>query len=192
MLIARGPGAWAGGKVVDALVSHIDLFPTLCDLADVPHPAWLQGRSLVPLLRGDTDSVREAVFSEVTFHAAYEPQRAARTRRWNYIRRFDGRDRPVLPNVDDSPSKDVWLAAGWRDRPVAAEQLFDLVFDPGETSNLAGLPEYVAVLAEMRSLLDAWMRDTADPLLADQLQIPRGLVVNDPDGLSPNEPTRPA
>lgn len=43
MLILRGPGGFTGGKASDALVSHIDLFPTVCDLAGVERPEWLQG-----------------------------------------------------------------------------------------------------------------------------------------------------
>ena len=39
MLILRGPRGCAGGKVVDAMVSHIDLFPTICELAGIPAPA---------------------------------------------------------------------------------------------------------------------------------------------------------
>ena len=34
-LIMRGPGGFLGGKVSDALVSHIDLFPTICELAGI-------------------------------------------------------------------------------------------------------------------------------------------------------------
>jgi arylsulfatase A-like enzyme len=164
----------------------------VCELAGIEQPAWLQGHSLTPLVEGEADAVRDAVFNEVTFHAAFEPQRGVRTARWKYIRRFDGRTSPVLPNVDDSPSKDVWLAAGWRERPIAAESLYDLAFDPHEANNLAENAAYAGVLDDMRNRLATWMRDTDDPLLAEQLPIPPGLVVNDPDGLSPNEPTRPA
>jgi len=52
-LIMQGPGLFAGGRVIDAMVSHIDIFPTLCDLLGLDRPAWLQGRSLLPLLRGE-------------------------------------------------------------------------------------------------------------------------------------------
>ena len=45
----------------------------------------------------------------MTWHAAYEPQRAVRTERWKYIRRFGDRKTPVLANCDDSPSKDLLL-----------------------------------------------------------------------------------
>jgi arylsulfatase A-like enzyme len=187
-LIVRGPGGFDGGKVIDALVSHIDLFPTLCELLEIERPSWLQGESLLPLVRGEADEINDAVFAEVTFHAAFEPKRAVRTQRWKYIRHFDDRHRPVLPNCDDSPSKDVWLRHGWRDRPVAAEQLYDLVFDPGEACNLAGDPSLEAVLGEMRDRLDRWMHATNDPLLQDPLPLPAGILVNSVDGISPSEP----
>jgi arylsulfatase A-like enzyme len=190
MLIMRGPGGFEGGRVCDALVSQVDLFPTLCELLGIGEPDWLQGRSLMPVIRGEADEVNEAVFSEVTYHAAYEPMRCARTRRWKYIRRFDERGRPVLPNCGDSPSKDVWLEHGWAERPLPEEQLFDLVFDPHETANVAEDPAYAKALDEMRGRLERWMGATDDPIL-DGLPVPAppGSRVNDPDGLSPNEPT---
>jgi len=187
-LIMRGPGGFSGGKVYDALVSQIDLFPTICELLGIEQPGWLQGRSLMPLVRGEASEVDEAIFAEVTYHAAYEPQRGVRTQRWKYIRRFDERGGPVLPNVDDSPSKDVWLAHGWRDRPVASEQLYDLIFDPGEHNNCAGDPLCGDALSEMRGRLEAWMRATDDPLLRGPVPLPSGAVVNDPNDLSPNDP----
>ena len=109
--------------------------------------------------------MRDEVFAEVTYHAAYEPQRAVRTVRWTYIRRFGQSTTLVLPNCDDSPSKDVWLRAGWRDQPVAAEQLYDDIFDPAAARNVALDPAYGAVLADMRLRLQRWMEATNDPLL---------------------------
>jgi hypothetical protein len=97
-----------------------------------------------------------------------------------------------LPNCDDSPSKDVWLEHGWADRPFAQEELYDLVFDPNEAHNLVGDSSVVEVLAEMRERLDRWMWETDDPLLSGPAMAPRGARVNDPDGLSPREPTVPA
>jgi N-sulfoglucosamine sulfohydrolase len=188
-LIMRGPG-FGGGRVSDALVSQIDIFPTICELLEIEQPSWLQGRSLMPLIRGEAREVNQAIFAEVTYHAAYEPQRAARTSRWKYIRRFDERDGPAMPNVDDSPSKAVWLAHGWRDRSAAREQLYDLIFDPNEAGNRAGDPAFAAVLEEMRAQLDTWMRATDDPLLRGPVPAPPGAELNDPDGLSPSEPTR--
>jgi len=185
MLLMRGPAPFAGGKVVDGLVSQIDLFPTLCDLIGIERPGWVQGKSLLPLVGGEAEEVNDEVFAEVTFHAAYEPQRAVRTARWKYIRRFDDRRGPVLPNCDDGPSKEVWMRHGWKERRVAPEQLYDLVFDPNEAANLAADPAMRDVLAEMRGRLERWMRATEDPLLAGPVRPPKGARLNDPDGLSP-------
>ncbi|MBS1879898.1 MAG: sulfatase, partial [Actinobacteria bacterium] len=78
LMIIRGPG-FGGGKVIDAPVTHLDVYPTLCELAGVEPPAWLRGRSLMPLVRGEVDRLHEATFAETTYHAAYEPQRSVRT-----------------------------------------------------------------------------------------------------------------
>ncbi len=187
MLIIRGHGGFAGGQVCDALISHVDLFPTICELLDIEPPVWLQGNSMMPLIRGEAEQIQDEIFAEVTYHAAYEPQRAVRTRRWKYIRRFEDRRGPVLPNCDDSFSKDVWMQHGWRDRPVASEQLYDLIFDPNEAHNLADDSSVVPALDEMRGRLDRWMHATDDPLLRGRVPAPPGARVNDPDGLSPRE-----
>jgi arylsulfatase A-like enzyme len=190
MLIIRGPGAFSGGKVIDQPVTHLDVYPTLCEVAEVDKPDWLQGESLIPLLRGETDVVHEATFAEMTYHAAYEPQRSVRTDRWKYIRRFDDFPGPVLANCDDSASKEIWLEAGWGERTVPREQLYDLVLDPAEMNNLAPDPSCEEVLAEMRARLDQWMRDTDDRLLLGPVEPPPGAEVNDQWQVSPDEPTR--
>lgn len=191
MLIMRGPGGFSGGQVCDAMVSHIDLFPTICELADIEPPDWLQGESLMPLIRGEVEEIREEVFAEVTYHAAYEPLRCVRTQRYKYIRRLEDRISPVLPNCDDSLSKDLWMQHGWQGHPPAKEELYDLVFDPNETRNLAGQQVAADTLKEMRDRLDRWMRETQDPLLRGPVAAPVGARVNDSDGLSPQEPTEP-
>lgn len=189
MLMMRGPDGFSGGQVCDALVSHIDLFATLCDLLHIEAPSWLQGVSLLPLIRHETDEIHDAIFGEVTYHAAYEPQRAMRTKRWKYIRRFDYHRGPVLPNCDDSPSKEVLLSYGWREREVAREELYDLLFDPNEGRNLASDPAASAILIEMRNRLMQWMQATNDPLLNGPVAAPASAELNDPDQLSPEEPT---
>jgi len=186
MLILRGPGGFAGGKVCDALVSHVDVFPTICELLGMERPGWLQGESMMPLMRGEADEIREELFIEVTYHAAYEPMRAVRTKRHSYVRRFDGRCSPVLANCDASQSKDVWLEAGWKDIAPDAEQLYDLAFDPNEVRNLADEAAYAEVLNDMRGRLDRYMRQTDDPLLEGPVPMPEGTWANDPDDLHPS------
>lgn len=185
MCFLRVPGQ--APRRIDALASQIDLFPTLCDLLELPHPEWLEGRSLVPAIRGETESVREEIFAEVNFHAAPEPKRAVRTDRYKLIRRYDNRDRPVLPNVDDGLSKAAFLDAGWADGPVASEQLYDLFTDPYERCNRIADERLAGVRNDLRSRLDRWMEETDDPLLSGELTPPSGALVNSPDGASPRD-----
>jgi N-sulfoglucosamine sulfohydrolase len=191
-LIMRGPGGFAGGKICDTMISQLDLYPTICDLVNIEHPAWLQGKSLMPLIRGEAAQHHEEIFAEINYHAAYEPKRAVRTPRWNYIKRFGDRTHPVLPNCDDGPSKSLWLQTGWKDRTDPEERLYDTFFDPNERYNLAKDPAYASTLNEMRGRLSAWMERTGDPLLRGPVKAPAGAVVNDPNGISPREKPRPA
>jgi arylsulfatase A-like enzyme len=177
---------------IDALTSQVDLVPTLCELLDIPKPDWLQGRSLVPLIDGSAESVRDEVFAEVNFHAAPEPKRAVRSDRYKLIRRYDNRTKPVLPNVDDSLSKEAFLASGWADGPLASEQLYDLFLDPYERCNRISDASLAAVRDDLRARLDGWMEDTDDPLLNGPLEPPSGAKVNRPDGASPTDPPQVA
>ncbi len=189
MLIVRGPGGFRGGKASDALVSHIDLFPTICELLEIDRPPWLQGLSLMPIARGEADQIREAVFAEGTYHAAYEPQRCVRTTTHKYVRRFDPHDTPVLANVDDSPSKDVWVEAGWPQNLLDEEQLYDLRLDPNEAVNRFGDPKLKDVQDDLKRRLDIWMNATDDPLLNGPVPPPPGAEYNSVDSVSAGEPT---
>jgi N-sulfoglucosamine sulfohydrolase len=188
MLIVRGPGGFHGGHVTDALVSQVDLYPTLCALAGAPVPDGGHGVSLLPLVRREAAQVRDELFAELTYHAAYDPMRAIRTRRHKLIRHFGDRLEPVLPNIDDSPSKDLLVAAGWGRQPRPRVELYDLLMDPGEMRNLAGRAPHADVEAELSAALEAWMRETDDPLLDGPVAPPPSAVVNDPTGLSAVEP----
>lgn len=181
MLIMRGPGGFSGGRVVDSMVSQLDLLPTICDLAGIEPPAGLTGRPLGPLVRGETEAVHEEIFAEVTYHAAYEPQRCVRTDRWKYIRRFDQRDSRVYANCDAGPSKSLLENEDWRQLPRPDEMLYDLIFDPNETANVIAEPYAAQQLADLRSRLDRWMHDTADPLLDGPVPAPASARIDAPD-----------
>jgi N-sulfoglucosamine sulfohydrolase len=173
--IMRGPGIFIGPRVCDMMLSQIDIFPTICEYLSIPRPAWLTGESFLPVLEGKTASLHEAIFAEVTYHAAYEPKRSARTTRYKYIRRFDGRTTAVLPNCDDGLSKTHWMQHGWKTDPLLTkEELYDLVFDPNEHRNLAAEPEHAATLLSMRAMLDDHMEKTKDPILNGPIPLPPG------------------
>ncbi|MFD1673986.1 sulfatase [Alicyclobacillus fodiniaquatilis] len=179
------PGNPAQGKVVDALVSQLDLFPTVCDICQLPEPDWLEGKSLIPLLNGQVHTIREEVFAEVTFHAAYEPMRAIRTDRYKLICLYDDHDGYVPANIDDSASKDILMQsgilAGSRDR----EMLFDLYLDPVERINRISDPAYQQIYQDLSARLHTWMASTGDPLLGGAVAKPSHAIVNTRTCISP-------
>ncbi|MGH9344604.1 MAG: sulfatase family protein, partial [Terriglobia bacterium] len=189
-LVMRGPGGFSGGKVCDAMISQLDIYPTICDLLQIASPSWLQGRSFLPVLNGEKEEINDAVFAEVNYHASYEPMRTVRTKRWKYMRRFAGYTHPVLPNCDDGPSKTYWVENGWANQEVESEELYDLLFDPNERNNLAQVHSHRATLQQMQKRLDIWMRTTNDPLLRGPVKAPAGARVTPPDEISPRDPAK--
>src|SRR5690606_29367142 len=63
-MIVRWPNVGIPGEVRDELVSQIDVLPTICDAANIACPDNLPGRSLRPLLAGETTDWREVIFAE--------------------------------------------------------------------------------------------------------------------------------
>lgn len=171
-LIFRVPGAPANGQVSDSLVSHLDLYPTLCQLAGIPSPDWLQGYSLVPILQDVQAQVRNELFSEVTYHAAYEPIRAIRTQRYKLIRYYDYHNQYVPANIDNCPSKSDLMRAGFLNLVRPREQLYDLMIDPAEGHNLADNPRYSEVYDTLSRQLNDWMLQTHDPLVGVLDRVP--------------------
>lgn len=188
LLIVRGPASAAalrGGKVVDALVTHLDVYPTVCDVTGIEHPDWLQGKSLIPLASGEVERLHDEIFGEVNYHAAYEPQRSVRTDRWRYIRRYDSVGKPILANCDDGLSKEVWMRHGWPEQDTVQEQLYDVMFDPQERHNLADDARHAETLEQMKGRLERWMRATTDPLLKGDVPMPDGARANAQSDVTP-------
>ena len=78
-LMIAGPGL-PKGKKSNALVYLLDLFPTLFDLMGLNTPATVEGKSLAPILKGETNSVRDSIF------VAYRGlMRAVRDQDWKWI-----------------------------------------------------------------------------------------------------------
>jgi arylsulfatase A-like enzyme len=192
MLMLKGPGGFTGGRVFDSMVTHLDLYPTICELAGIDRPEWLEGESLLPLAAGEVAEVHEEIFAEVTYHAAYEPQRAVRTLRYKYIRRFDeDHTGHVLANLDDGPTKELLLKAGWADTDPPVEALYDTLLDPGEGENLIDDPKHQELAADLRARLREWMVRTKDPLLDGPVAPAPGTAYNTVDQISADEPTEP-
>jgi len=177
-LMIKYPENPTAGMATDALVSHVDLFPTICELCNLPKPEWVDGKSLKPVLQESGASVNKYVFSEVTYHAAYEPMRSVRTDRYKLIRHFDFHNKIPMSNTDDGLSKRFMMEMF--SRAVPREQLFDLWLDPVERENLVNDSAYKDVYSELSLAMFDWMEKTGDPLLKYPYRVPMpaGAVAN--------------
>jgi arylsulfatase A-like enzyme len=128
-----GPGLNGGGRVQE-LISLVDLPPTLLDAAGLPVPERMEGRSILPLVRGETEDWPEEVFLQIS---ESQVGRAVRTHRWKYAVR--------------APEADGWADPA-SDRYVE-EFLYDLKADPYELTNLIGVDSHREVAQVMRERL---------------------------------------
>lgn len=172
-LLMRYPGVFPEGLRSDALVSNIDVLPTLMEAAGGVAPDEMEGRSFYPLLTGGTHRPREMLFAEKTFHTSYDPIRCVRTKRHKYIFNFESvraenycldiYNKPVLlENLDSLPKT-----------PDRFDEMYDLEADPGETNNLAEDPEQQDLRHRLASAMVSWMAETGDPLLRGPVGSPR-------------------
>ena len=138
----------------------------------------------MPLIHNKVNEVNEEIFAEQNYIVTdpeptwYEPLRAVRTSRYKYIRRYDKSNDTLRwgTTCDFSLnyiSHDFWKRHGWRELPIASEQLFDLIFDPNEAATLVGESHMKEVLTDMRDRLDRWMHRTDDPLLNGPIPPPK-------------------
>jgi arylsulfatase A-like enzyme len=133
-LVITWPGKIRPGRS-EALVSLIDLLPTLCDLAGVAAPDRVDGLSLRAILEQRTAKIRDTIFGEYYGKQSWRvPIRMVRTARWKYVR---------YRSYD--------------------EELYDLAADPGELRNLARAPKAASERTRLARELDDWIVRTADP-----------------------------
>ena len=138
-LMIRWPGKFKGGTKIDSLVELIDLAPTLLEAAGIPVPSAMQGRSLMPLLTGQTTEHRHSVYMEyLDANAIFETP-------------------PMMMGVRTSKYK-----LSFYDKPRTGE-LYDLTKDPGEFNNLWDDVHSRDLREEMMHLLTARVLETTDP-----------------------------
>ena len=130
-LIVRWPGVTAPGTESEAMVQNLDYAETFLDMAGAPIPGDMQGRSLVPLLRGEEpeDWRNEIYYHYYEFPSIHRVARhyGIRGERYKLIRYYQF---------------DEW-------------ELFDLLEDPDERVNVYDDPAYARVRARMEERLEA-------------------------------------
>jgi len=183
-LIIRGEG-FEGGRKINCLSSNIDLMPTILDYLKIEIPQNIEGKSLMPVLRGEMEEIRDEIFVELTYHAGYDPQRGIRTKRYKYIKNFEVRQFYFPPNVDPSFSKEYFKKLGYFEKLRPFEFFFDLEKDPLERENLIDKPEYKEIVETLRKKLIQKMKETEDPLLSGPVPLPENARVTPPWAYEP-------
>jgi arylsulfatase len=139
-LIIRWPKHFQAGRKVDALVEMLDLAPTLLEAAGIPKPIGMQGRSLMPLLTGESNTHRDSVYMEF------------------YNANFNYPTPPLLTSVRTAQWK-----LNYCDKAQYGE-LYDLEKDPGEFANVWNDPHYKDTQQAMMQTLMSRMIEAVDPL----------------------------
>ncbi len=179
-LIVCWPGKIRRDLVRNELVATVDILPTILEAVEADVPDGLAGRSMLPLLRGESVAWREYVFAEYHSHypPIYFPQRTVRDARYKLIvNLLQDRENPVAISAAaeitgrafvtfsdlSGASEEVAQAyATWKEAPPL--ELYDLDTDPYELNNLADRPEYAPVRKRLLTQLASWQEQTCDPL----------------------------
>lgn len=183
-LLMRCPDVVPAGETSDALLSNVDLFPTLVELAGGDPPENIDGRSFASLLDSGAYEPRREIYASMTWHDTYVPMRSVRTDRYKYVRNYSSMPRTYLPvEVFHSEAGEEMLSEYYtRNRP--REELYDLEADPNEEHNLvegglfergseSHVPyEYSGVFEDLRERLDEWLTATDDPILDGDISPP--------------------
>ncbi|WFB36670.1 sulfatase [Kiritimatiellota bacterium B12222] len=174
LFMLSGPGI-PEGQVTDALSLQLDLFPTICDICDIKKPQWLEGKSMMPLLKGDQKDLHDAIFTESNYHGySYHPFRCVRTSRWAYIEGYEDTEWTQFPRSDAGVSDSVWTEFGWGQELAPKTRLYDRLFDPHECNNLSGRTQFSAIEAELKTMLHQHLVKTQDPILDGPIPAPKG------------------
>ena len=186
-LMVRWPGQVRAGRVTEAMVSLVDLLPTLIEIAGGVPSKPIDGRSFLSLLREQTNEHRSHVYGAHTTQgiikgSAY-PVRSVRSRTHKYIRNLNPEGTFTnLVTEDGIVGWRSWLDAAATDPSAAtrtnlyrrrpAEELYDLTVDPYELNNLAAEPALGSILENLRAELDRWMTEEGDRGLEAELDVP--------------------
>jgi arylsulfatase A-like enzyme len=154
------PGMIKPGAVRDEMVLNIDLAPSMLDLAGVPIPSYMQGKSFKPLLEGKKIGWREDFLYhyhlEVDVAKMPPEQRDAFYKQWKQNAMDPG---PLLVPENQAVRTKEWKYITY---PGIDEidELYNLKNDPYEMKNLASDPKYADVVKKMKVRLAQLIEET--------------------------------
>ncbi|MBK1883825.1 sulfatase [Luteolibacter pohnpeiensis] len=177
-LLAVWPGHVKPASHSDAMVSLIDVLPTLVDVAGGTPPKDIDGESFADVLEGKTTTHRDKIYATHSGDGDFNvyPSRCVRDARWKYILNlhpeFEFNSHVTLKDKLGIPYWNSWVKKAktnadaamkvkrYQQRPK--EELYDLATDPLEQHNLADNPDCADRLEAMRADLKSWMEQQGD------------------------------
>jgi len=162
-LCVRLPGQTVTRRVRGP-VSQIDLVPTLLDLMGQPIPDHLQGQSLRASAEGGTEPDRDAFIEWNGPNSGIVGESKRRVRVPDAMK-SEVTEEQLLASVTD-PVRTVVTQDGWKYNrsTIGEDELYDLNADPGETTNLASLPEHAALITDLTARIRRWQDRALDAL----------------------------
>jgi arylsulfatase A-like enzyme len=153
-------------RVSEAMVELLDFPATVYELTGIEPGYSHFGRSLLPVLAGETDEVRDAVFCEGgrllgERHCMEVESTSSQTPEglyWPRVGLQSEEDPPYHTKAAMCRTKDFKYVR----RHYESDELYDLTEDPQETRNVIGNPEYADVLAGMKERMLRWYMETCD------------------------------
>lgn len=151
--VARWPGKFPAGATVDAMAQHIDVFPTLCEIAGSPLPGGrtIDGRSILSLLtQGSGESPHRYTYHQrIRVGPALEVPTPEQAKECRY------EDQGPWPNWAIRDAAGHKLVATTVGKPPSLQfELFNLNVDPGEAHNLA--PEFPGQVRALKAEFTRW------------------------------------
>ena len=146
-LIIAAPG-YKGGQTTKSISEHVDIFPTICNLAGVNIPTQLQGKSLVPLMKDKKASVKEYAISQYPRKLKKEEvQKLGYTdgKIMGYALRTD-KYRYILWTNNNFTTKQPFT-----ENRIYTSELYDYTKDPLETVNVANDAKYASTVKDMKA-----------------------------------------
>ena len=179
-LIVSWPGVIKAGTRTNAMVSWVDILPTLIEVAGGKPPRELDGRSFLPVLRDPQRKHRDRIYTTHSGDGTMNvyPMRSVRTARWKYILNLHP-EFAYRTHIDRNAGAEpghywqTWQTAATTDARAAAtilqryhqrpaEELYDLDADPHEQHNLAAQPVHAELKRSLRRELEAWLDAQGD------------------------------
>ena len=166
--VVRWPKVIKPGTTSSQLIHYTDVLPTFMDIAGGNATDDMDGKSLLPLLKGEDIQINEYVYGVRTnqniLNSEIFPSRMIRDKRYKYIRNFNSLE-VVEQNLTGKSNIDYFIKRGakaFKNEPF--EELYDLQNDPFEQHNLAQNPELNPIKESLRKAMLSWMKSQGDIL----------------------------